>query len=193
MRAHEFINEVGAAGSFDDSKVNLEWLYGETVTGSTKVADVRDNAQLVRKGQWYSLVKNDLLIGCVKLVNEKLTTINKTYSNVAAIYIVPEYRKTSAIKWLLFAIKEYSEFPVMVDGSVFDDGISLLLSIIKHQQFNVKVLDKTTGAITPFVSLINDRNSCYLLESIGIGCAKIFESDCGQEPMPIWFTFIDDF
>lgn len=173
MRAYE-ITEVFQAGNFPDEHTDEQFFINSMLNGASKVEQLNKNLSLWSNGDRFSLIKDDTtVLGGVKL--EQVTICGAAYSHIDFIYVVPAYRNTSAAKWLLYAIKEYSEHPVIADGAIFNGGYELIGSILRRSLHKVQVLNKKTGEITPYDGPLNDADSCFLFEQMQMGYGKIYE------------------
>ena len=201
MNVSEIIEEAIQFGSMNDASVDLKYIYAAYVDGSTKIADVDHNLSLYKKDNWYSLLKNNIdLVGYTKISSQ--TIAGKRYSHVDLIYILPEYRNGTAIKWLLYAIKEKSEFPIIADGAIFKGGQSLINSLIRHNASLVCALNKNTGEKSKISEPINDVNYCYLFESTNLGFGNIIgefndkplnEGITKNSPGWVWYPLFEEF
>ena len=103
---------------------------------------------------------------------DPVTIAGINYYNVAGLFISKPYRKGSALYWLLYAVKEIVDLPVVADGPIFADGGDLINAIQKHKFLNVSVLNKETGKKEKLTDLINADNQCYLFETARLGFGK---------------------
>ena len=172
MRIAEIIEAI-SFGKINDNQFDILYLEKEAKLNSVKVSDINNHLSLYKNNQYLSLFKNtDTLIGLIKLSTRII--YKEKYSHIDIIYIVPEFRHTSAIKWLIYSVKETNNMPVIADGTIFKDGEDLILSLIRHSASLVSALDKTTGQTTKITAPINDTNLCYLFEANRLG----FKIEC---------------
>lgn len=165
--------------------------YAPIYRQSTKVSDVRENLELFcHNKENYLLVKDEsIVIGNLRLTP---TLINgKRYLNVEAIFVDPMYRKTSATHWLIYAVKETADSPIIADGAIFSDGISLINSLRKHKYASVSKINTITGEVHPLDDQpINDQNFAYIFESAKLGFGKdVFE---GTELPYVWYPLFEE-
>lgn len=188
MRADEFMSEATNFSQFPDTDLDLKFLLSQ-LSNAVKLVDITANLSLWQKGQLYALFKDQIqFVGYVKISEREIA--GKTYSHVDLIYIIPEFRKTSAIKWLIYAVKENTRFPIIADGAIFKEGQSLILSLIRHNASRVSALNKITGQKTQIDSLINDPELCYIFEANQVGFGKNYISEdqtSGSEGW-IWYS-----
>jgi len=186
MRFNEII-ESFSAGSFDDSKISYKWVYDNYFVGSSKIVEVNDNIALYKNNNTYLLVKeSNTILGLIKLSSVSINHI--MYNNVDMIYVFPEYRNTSAIKWLIFSVKEESDYPIIADGAIFNKGESLIKSIVNHHIMKVSILNKSSGEIEPYSGTLMDIDKCYLFERFGSGYSTKFLDESGPT---VWYNFFD--
>lgn len=177
------ILEAFSVGKIDDN------VYSKFMTdGAEKIKDISKNLSIWKNGQYYVLKKdNTTVVGSIKL--STVSIHDYVYNHVDGIYIIPKYRNSSAIKWLLHSVKENSNHILMADGAIFKDGMDLINSLHKHDVFKVKILNKKTGEITPYTSPINDLDKCYIFEKFNTGYCSSFLYENGPV---MWFNFFDD-
>lgn len=186
MKINEII-EAFPVGNFDDSKVSYQWVNDSYFKNATKVKDINDKLSLYENNNVYLLIKNEeTILGLIKL--SSVTIRDNMYNNVDMIYVFPEYRNTSAIKWLIFSVKEESQYPIIADGAIFKDGNNLIRSLTNHGILKVSILDKNTGDKTSYDNEINDLDKCYLFEKVGCGYSSKFLDESGPT---IWYNFFD--
>jgi hypothetical protein len=188
MQASEFITDAEDFGPFPEHGSAAEFT-DRAFTGSGKIEDVSAQLSLYRKEGWLTVVKNNsILIGGVHLSLKQI--LGKQYQHVDIIYILPEFRHTTAIKWLLYAIKEYADYPVIADGAIFKDGGKLISSMSKYGASQIKSLNKITGEKIPIAGPINDPDLCYIFESTRLGPGKnYFNEDANSRHQGwIWYA-----
>jgi len=153
--------------------------------GSTKLKDLNKDFSIHVKDNWYSVCTETNLVGVAKVKQE--TYNNQVYNSIDVIYVLPEYRSTPARKWLLYSLKEESNYPIIADGAIFASGQKIIDFISKNKLFRIKVLDKVTGNISDYCTFLNEPDLCYLFEQTKLGYFKqLFESDTA---LVIWFDF----
>jgi len=189
------INEIIATEAFafgnmpNISTTDYQKSYSELLAKSTKLADVRVNLELyLYSNRVYLLVKDkSIVLGNLNL--SPIAIANVEYHHVDAIFVDPTYRKTSALYWLVYSVKEVLDKPVVADGAIFADGGALISAIQKHKSFNVWKLGKYSGTKTELDGPINNADYVYLFDSARIGFGKqIF-----VEGMPFtWFPLFDE-
>ena len=187
MKAYE-ITEAMPSGKFDDSKLDLVEITARVFTGATKLKDIHNNLAIYKKENYYSLIKDNAEVYGFAILSPKVIAgIN--YTHVDRILILPNYRKTAAINWLIYAIKEIVSTPIIADGAIFADGNKLIQQLIKHNIFQVSALNTQTGQKEKLTEPIADINYCYIFESTGLGFkSEIFSESIGAE---VWYTFFD--
>jgi hypothetical protein len=164
---------------------DYDYLIKVMTANSHQIAEVNVGVTLHKNLNWYFLKKGDDVVGGIKL--SPITISGKNYRHVDVVYILPQFRKTSAIKWLLYAVKETESDPVVADGAIFTGGQQLINSLIRHNATNVYSLSKSTGEKRKLKAgeLINDSDQCYLFEANNLGFGK----DCFGGPSGwIWYS-----
>jgi len=198
MKVSDIVAETFPVGQFHDDGVDKDWVYEKLFKQSKKIKNV--NADLAiyfitRNGEfWYLLVKNDRTVaGIVKSANRNILSV--TYLSIDLIFIFPEFRKSSAIKWLLYSVKELTDYPIIADGAIFTGGLELILSLIKHKLIRCKSLNKLTGEKQQIDSIIFDPDLCYLFEQTKLGFGKnYFSEDATSEDKGwVWYNLFETF
>lgn len=170
MRIDE-IEEAVNFGSFPDSDFDANKFISSQAHDAVKVEDVSKNLSLWQSKDILMLMKDQTtLLGFVR--TEPKMILNNTYSNVGLIYIQPEYRNTSAAKWLLYAVKEYVKNPIIADGAIFQGGQDLIRSMMRLGASRISSLNKETGEKQKITEPINDPDLCYIFESTRLGFGK---------------------
>lgn len=186
MKVKDII-EVAPAGNWPDEHMDTDFFTNKSFTGATKIEDLAKNLSLWKKGSWLTLAKDETtLLGGVSI--SPVTILGTAYDHIDAIYIFPQYRKSSAAHWLLYAVKEHATNPVIADGAIFSDGGALIDSILRHKLHKVHVLNKKTGQVSPYTEPVYDNNSCYLFEQVQMGYGKIYE-DFNRF---IWYNWFEE-
>ena len=164
--------------------------YDPLIKVSKKIADVRANLSLyLYSNRIYLLVKNEeTVLG--NLTVSPIAINGTQYLHVDGIFIRKDYRKTAALYWLVYAVKEISTQGVVADGAIFQDGLALIAAIQKHKSFNVHKLDLRTGAKSELDGPINSENFCYLFDSARIGFGKHFFE--GTNLPFVWYPLFEE-
>jgi hypothetical protein len=189
MKIQELVSEAYSLGRMPEiTDDDYQKEYGNLLLKANKVADVRKNIALYQYNEIYLLVKdNTIIVGHIRLT--PITIANKQYLNLVNIFVSPFYRKTSATYWLLYAVKEQVELPVIADGAIFTGGQELIRSILKHKVFNVGSINTDTGKIEPLSGPLNSANHAYLFTTSKLGFGKqIFE---GNLPFT-WYPLFEE-
>lgn len=171
---------MGKMPDIDDTQYQNQ--YNNLFKKSTKISDIRSNVELyLYDNKIYLLVKDkNIILG--HITTSQLNINNQQYCQINSIYIPKLYRKTSVASWLVYAVKEVNNLPVVADGN------DLINSIIKHKVFNVSKLNKNTTEKLPLDGPINDTMYCYLFDSANLGFTKqIFEG-----MPPTWLPLFDE-
>ena len=183
MKIVEVINHK----QFPEQFVDRDYIRS-LVTDAVTVAQVRPRVELKRNQQTFLLVRDAATVLGL-LVLDKPKTVNGTrYETLRLIYVFPEYRKTSATHWLVFAVKEELAHPLMVDGAIFQAGGELVLSLLKHQSIRASVINKQTGIVEPLTQLVNDPKLAYVFEKTELG----YSADYFKNGSPVWLTVFED-
>ena len=179
--------EAFQAGKFPEiSSQDFQKAYEKLLLASTKLADVRTNYALCKYRDIYMLAKSDNTIVGILTLSPTLVA-GKNYFEVKGIYIPVEYRKSPALYWLLYSVKEKVDKDVIADGAIFDDGQALVNAIQKHNMFYVADLNKETGEITKVTNLISSIHHCYLFRTTELGFGEqIFTEGLGFTWYPLF-------
>lgn len=121
--------------------------------------------------KWLGIFKNEELVGWAKL--RPTTVHNVKYHAVELIYVLPKFRKTQAVGWLLIYGKDLIGTKLIVGdttdygGTIFKDGEDLLLRLSQSDKFEISELDLKTGVITPFeVPIKFNKHLTYVIEGL---------------------------
>jgi hypothetical protein len=185
MRSNEFLTDAFSFGDWPETgTARMEELFS-TAKKIKQIAT--DRFMWVGDNGWYFISKNDTLVGGIKFANKLIA--GNAYKHVDVIYIMPEYRKTSAAYWLIYAIKEIIALPIIADGAIFTDGQDLIAALIKHKASRVSAINTKTGEVSPLNGPINDTTLAYLFEANNLGFGKNYftESDSDQHSDWKWY------
>ena len=189
MKSTEILSDATQFGTFPDNKVDLRYLNLE-IDGAIKLSDISGSLSLWKKDKYLILKKDQTTpIGFVKISRDRI--LDNIYSHIDLIYIFPEFRKTSAIKYLLYAVKELAEDPIIADGAIFAGGRGLIKSLGKYGMVEPKVLNKVTGEVSKLLEPINDPDLCYIFESTRLGFGKNYFSEDVNDQGPGWVWYIE--
>lgn len=190
MRYKEIIDEVFNAPHLGDLTPNQLEILNKSFADSMFVDKIKNNLSIYKKEDYYGLLKDDkILLGFVKLSQKDI--LNRMYTHIDSIYILPKYRKNGvALRWLIYATKELSTNTIVADGAIFPDGQDLIMGLLKHNLMKVKILDKINGETSPFNSLIeNDPDKCYIFEKSKTGFGiQFFPKDLPYT----WYNLFED-
>lgn len=151
--------------------------------------------------KWIGIFKNEELIGWTRL---RPTTVHGVkYHAVELIYVLPKFRKTPTVGWLLIYGKDLIGTKLIIGdttdygGTVFRDGEDLLLRLAQSDKFEVSTLDLKTGDITPFEPPIKfDKHLTYVIEGLDLQFInRLAESHAppGKAPLKNYQATIDWF
>lgn len=158
------------------------------LAGAEPVKQIRDNAWIYKNNNRYILVKDpNTVLGYLQLSAKVIAEVE--YLHLDLIYILPRYRKTSAAYWLIYAVKELVDRPVIADGAIFADGVDLITAIRKHRVFSVSKLNIKTGEKSKLDEPIYDADFCYIFEQTKL--------DFGKQILPeglgyTWYPFFGE-
>lgn len=166
------IYEAFQAGKFPEiDDISFQNEYNKILQKAVKIADVRKNYALYNYSDIYLLVKdNTTIAGMLRLTDTVI--LDTDYYQVEGIYVPIQYRKTSAVYYLLYAVKETVDKDVIADGAIFTDGQKLVDAIKKHNMFYVFDLNKQTGEIKEISKPITSIDHCYLFRTTKLGFGK---------------------
>lgn len=190
MKISEIVIEAFSTGEMMEiDSAEYQDTYGALIPQSKKLADVRQNLELfLYSDRVYLLVKDKTII-LGNLTLSKANIAGKDYLHVDGIFVDQMYRKTSALYWLVYAVKEVVNLPVIADGAIFKDGTALIDAIRKHKMFNVSRLDNNSGIKHELSGEINSNGQSYIFESTNLGFGKqIFESGLPYT----WYPLFED-
>jgi hypothetical protein len=160
--------QVGKFPETPETSKEFRAEYEKLLTNASKIADVRKDYTLYKYNDIFMLAKQDkTIVGMLKLSNAVVS--GKDYLEVAGIYVPIQFRKSTALYWLLYAVKETVNKDVIADGAIFDDGQALVDVIQKHHIFYVFDLNKETGEVSEVTRPINSIDHCYLLRTTKLG------------------------
>jgi hypothetical protein len=185
MKTHEFIIDAFSFGDWPETGTDRIVALFQT---AKKIKQVAKNYFIwVGDNGWYFLSKGDTLVGGIKFVNKLIA--GDVYKHVEVIYILPEYRKTSAAYWLVYAIKEIIAVPIIADGAIFTGGQELIASLIKHKASRVSAINTKTGEKFALSGEINDTELAYLFEANNLGFGKNHFSESTNDQHTDWMWY----
>jgi hypothetical protein len=191
MKVKDIIEAYSVGDMPNISHADYQGSYGPLIEKSVKISDVRANLELyLYSNRIYLLVKDhNVVLGHLNF--SPVSIASKDYINVDGIFVDPEYRKTSATYWLIYAVKETVNLPVIADGAIFTGGQNLIAAIKKHKYLNVSSIDLRTGKIEPLGNTsINSPNHAYVFSSAKIGFGKnMFE---GTNLPYTWYPLFEE-
>lgn len=191
MRIREIAEAFNVGKMPDITHDEYQSGYGPLIKRANKIAQVRANLELYRyQDRIYLLVKDsNLVVGNVTLATVEIA--GKQYLNIAGIFVDPVYRKTSAAYWLIYAVKEALDQPVIADGAIFADGQKLIRALQKHRYLNIGKINTDTGEITDLGDgMINSMNHAYIFTNAKLGFgSNIFE---GTGLPYVWYPLFDE-
>jgi len=164
--------------------------YTTLVNSAIKIVDLRENMSLYCYNNTnYILIRDDgTIIGNIILTPR--TIAGKQYLHVDGIFVAKQFRKTSALYWILYGVKEVVTDPVIADGAIFKDGNDLIVTLQKHKYFNVSQMNVNTGEISPLPNEpIHDHDHCYLFKPSKLGFSKKY---FGETMAATWYDFFGD-
>lgn len=161
---------------FPTSELDLEQeqekLYNSYIKAGNLVKQVSTDLAIYQKDTVYSLVKLDQVVGIIKI---KLKSyFNKTYTEVELLYVTQKYRRSPAIRWMLYAVREITNHPLLIDGVVFTGGERIIDFVEKNKLFKLSILNTINGNITPYDPNVNDMDLAIVLETANIGFGKSY-------------------
>ena len=170
MKFNEVINH-GRMGEIDEPEFQTR-LLDNSVHIEQISQDINLWSNIQNGKKWYFTIKDSEITASVLL--DTLMINNKNYYSINMIYVFEKFRNTKAIYWLIFAVKELLNLPVIADGAIFKGGQNLIKSIITHKLMMVNILDKATGTLEKLnqTNIGNDPDLCYVFESTQLGFGK---------------------
>jgi hypothetical protein len=169
MRAHEFITE-NIINYKHTALPDTNTLYDVAISNptATKVTTLSNGMDVYQQsstdGVIYFITVNDEPVSKMHL--NPMQIVGKTYDNIYVIYVIPKYRRTKMVFHLLTIAKHYKNHPLIIEGVLLKDGVSLVRSLMKSRYFTVKLMDMITGQISPVAddSIRTQLDMCYLIE-----------------------------
>jgi len=196
MKSTEFATEAFSGPEFPDEKVDHKFVDSQ-IHDATKLMDVSSSLSLWQKGEFFVLKKDQsVVVGYVKMSEIEFITLPKQiFNHIDLVYILPEFRKTPAIKWLIYAVKEKAKYPVVADGAIFKGGQDLILSMKKLGMSRIFAFNKITGQKQELSGLINDPDYCYIFESTRLGFGKNYFNEDQTPELDgwVWYPLFEDF
>jgi hypothetical protein len=191
MKANEILEAFNAGRMPAIKSDDYQESYLPILQKAKKLADVRKNLELFcYANKIYLLVKDEeVIVGNLNLSPQNIA--GKEYLHVDGIFVREEYRKTAALYWLLYSVKEVlKRTPVIADGAMFTDGQALIRAIQDHSMFNAHKLNKDTGEKSELTGLITSDVYCYIFESTKLGFGKHFFE--GTTLPFIWYPLFEE-
>ena len=163
-------NEVFSFGDFPEKNIDYNKLSNSLLNNPDNIIQVHEKLFIYITNDYHALVKNNNILGFIKLTNSFIK--DKEYNNIDLIYIIPNYRNTSALYKLIYYVKEFINKPILADGAIFTGGQNLINKFLSNNLARVSVINKKTGEKKPFTNFINDPNYSYMFESTFLGFGK---------------------
>ncbi len=182
------INEIISHGAFPELGIDYTLLQNKLLSNPERIIPVQENLSIyiTSNNTYHALVKNNsTVLGFLTLSDVKVN--NNSYTHIDLIYVLPAFRNSKTVQHLIYYVKEHSKNPIIADGAIFKGGQNIIQSLAKHRLAKVSILNKNTGEKTPFTSLIDDLDSCYIFESTLLGAGKQLL------PPPLPFTWYPPF
>lgn len=113
--------------------------------------------------KWLGIFKRDELVGWIKLQPTKVH--GAKYHTVDLIYVMPKFRKTPVVGWMLIYGKDLVGTPFILGdmaghgGVVFKDGADLIARLAQSDKFDVSVMDLRTGEKMPYTEPSSARHT----------------------------------
>lgn len=191
MRIKEILEAFNVGAMPEISHTDYQASYAPLIARSELVAQVRANLSLYRYMDRIFLLVKDGKEVLGNLNVSKIDIAGKGYFHVDGIFVDPEYRKTAATYWLIYAVKEALKEPVVADGAIFADGQELIRSLLRHQYLNVGKINLHTGEITELGdTAINSTSYAYVFSSANLGFGKkMFE---GTDLPYVWYPLFEE-
>lgn len=182
MRLYE-ITPAGSFVTYTQQQLDVSDNFLRSTATRTVPLENGEYSITVSGDGFFGLYKSDQLIGFTKIVDDTIASVS--YGSLGIIYIVPTARKSKAFLVLINAIRQLISKPILVDGAVFQDGLAALNALSRRDSFRLFVIDKTSGATTPFMGTIpQDHNKAIVVEG--------FELPIGKSYPPPGFSESDD-
>lgn len=153
-----------------DPKQEQQKLYNSYVKSGNLVKQISANLEIYQKDTVYSLVKDNQVVGILKF--KPKSYFNKTYTEVELVYVTQKYRRSPAIRWMLYAVREITNNPLLIDGVVFTGGERIIDFVEKNKLFKLSILNTTNGNMMPYDSSVDDMDLAIVLETAKIGFGK---------------------
>lgn len=130
------------------------------------ISNVRSNVVLKKVDTdfgttMFLLVKDDEPLSV--LDTTEVDIADKKYTFIKLIYVLKAYRNTNALKWLLYAVAEVLQNPVVIDGAVYSGGQRVIDFLSKNAAVKLYVLDKNTGEVSDFTEIPNSPDKVVIV------------------------------
>lgn len=155
-----------------DPEQEQEKLYNSYVEPGNFVKQISNDLLIYQKDTVYSLVKDNQVVGILKL--DSKSYFNKNYTEVELVYVTQKYKRSPAIRWMLYAVREITNNPLLIDGVVFTGGKRIIDFVEKNKLFKLSILNTTNGNTMPYDSSVNDIDLAIVLETANIGFGKSY-------------------
>jgi hypothetical protein len=145
-------------------------LYSSYVKSGNLIKQISASLSVYQNDKVYSLVKDTQVVGILKIVPKKY--FEKAYTEVELVYVTQKFRKSPAIRWMLYAVREITDNPLLIDGVVFTGGERIIDFVERNKLFKLSILDKTNGDVKPYDPAVNDMDLAIVLETADLGFGK---------------------
>lgn len=127
--------------------------------------------------EFFVLFKQEALVGWARLL--PINIKGEKLAELKLIYLLAEHRKSKAFLIMLNAIKHELKCPILVDGAVFTAGAEALAALAKRNQFKLQLINKVTGAKTPYTEVPMDNELGVLVEGFEFPLGEAYTAPGG--------------
>ena len=165
------------------SEEEQEKLYSSYVESGKLLKQISASLSVYQNSEVYALVKDTQVVGILKIVPKN--HFKKNYAEAELVYVTQQFRKSPAIRWMLYAVREITDKPLLIDGPVFTGGERIIDFVERNKLFKLSILDKTNGEIKPYDPAVNDMDLAIVLETADIGFGKDYIPESVDY---VWFS-----
>lgn len=144
--------EIALVGKMRDyTEVELVGLREKILAGAESEYPLEkgDYRLVVSSTGHHALFNDKQLVGWLKL--DPVTVGDRQVLAVVSTYVIPERRGTRDVPLLLMAVKQCTRpTPILVDGTLFKDGLALLNALVKRGVVKATVINIDTNQEQPY-------------------------------------------
>lgn len=170
------LNEIHVVGaSFEDyspEKLKSVQIHVDALPTLKKLPRDMELRRDGKNDPYYFLLKKGELVGWVKF--KKVKIAGEDFNKLELIYVLPKFRKGTAVGYLILHMKDLSRLPIVVGGVeeqgglLFKDGAELISALRKRKDlFHLSQLDLHTGERTLLPDdIVTDKKTTIVIENL---------------------------